>query len=134
MSTVTMLNIAVSIIGILFVLFGIATTYVSYLCMKGKIEPNGTVGVRLNFSRNYKLYQQDRYWYPVNRYGGEKTIYVTAVWTLLSLVITILPLDPETKINVLTALILLVAAALIVIAWQIYQYADMLVSGDPAYR
>lgn len=120
--------------GILFVLFGLVTTYVSYLCLKGKIKPNGAAGVRLNLSRNYRLYQRDEYWYPVNRYGGKKTIYVTAAWTLLSLAITILPIDPATKINALTCVILLVTSALVVIAWQIYHYADKLVSSDAAYR
>lgn len=134
MSIITVLNIAAAIIGGLFVLFGIVTTYVSYLCIKGKIKPNGAVGVRLNFSRNYRLYQQDKYWYPINRYGGEKTIYLTAVWTLLSLVITVLPIDPGVKINALTIVILLVATALVFAAWRIYQYADKLVSGDVAYR
>lgn len=134
MSIITVLNIAAAIIGGLFVLFGIVTTYVSYLCIKGKIKPNGAVGVRLNFSRNYRLYQQDKYWYPINRYGGEKTIYLTAVWTLLSLVITVLPIDPGVKINALTVVIILVATALVFAAWRIYQYADKLVSGDVAYR
>lgn len=134
MSTVTILQIAAAVMGILFALFGVVTTYVSYLCIKGKITPNGAVGVRLNFSRNYRLYKQDKYWYPINRYGGEKTIYITAVWTLLSLVITVLPIDPEVKINVLTIVILLVTAALVFAAWRIYQYADKLVSGDVAYR
>jgi hypothetical protein len=134
MSIITMLNIAAAIIGGLFVLFGIVTTYVSYLCIKGKIKPNGAVGVRLNFSRNYRLYQQDKYWYPINRYGGEKTIYLTALWTLLSLVITVLPIDPGVKINALAVVIILVATALVFAAWRIYQYADNLVSGDVAYR
>ncbi len=120
--------------GILFMLFGAISAYVSYLGIKGKIKPNAYVGVRLNVSRNYRLYWQDKYWYPVNRYGGEKTFPISVLWSLLGLAVTILPIDPVTKIRAMTALILLVTAAFIIIAWQIYRYADMLVSADPGYR
>lgn len=40
-------------LGVTFVVFGAICAYVSILCIKGKIKPNGAVGVRLNFSRNY---------------------------------------------------------------------------------
>lgn len=116
--------------GVMFIILSAICTYVSYLSMKGKIKPNGYMGVRLNFSRNYWLYQQDKYWYPINRYGGEKTIYVAIAWMLSSLAITVLPADPLIKIYALTAVILLVTAALLAMAIQINRYAEQLVSDE----
>ena len=116
------------------ILFGAILAYVSYQGIKGKIKPNGAVGVRLSMSRNYKLYQKEKYWYPLNRYGGEKTIYVTVAWTLLSLIITVLPIDPLIKIYALNAILILWIVALAGLAWHLYRYGDKLVSGDPAYR
>ncbi len=134
MSTETVLWGLEVVLNILFLFFGAVVTYVSYLSIKGKLKSNALVGARMNLSRNYKLYQQDKYWYPLNRYSGEKTIYVGVIWTLLSLAIAILPVDPGLKMNLLSALILLVVIWLVFIAWRIYRYADRLVSADPAYR
>jgi hypothetical protein len=115
-------------LGVVFVVFGAICTYVSVLCANGKIKPNGAVGVRLNFSRNYKLYNQEKYWYDINRYGGKKCLYVSVIWLLLSIIVLILPVDSNMKINLIMAVAILVTAGFIIDLWQIYRYAEDLVA------
>jgi hypothetical protein len=134
MSSEMTMQVLAAISGVGFALCGAVLAYVSYLGMKDKIKPNPVMGVRLNFSRNYKLYQQEKYWYPLNRYGGERMFYVAVAWTLLNLAIAVLPIDPQTKVMALGVLMILVTVVILVIAWQIVRYADRLVSADPAYR
>ena len=116
------------VLGLIFVISGAICTYVSILCINGKIKPNGVAGVRLNFSRNYKLYNQERYWYDINRYGGKKSLYVSVIWLLLGIVVPILPIDPGLKMGIMTAALILVVAAFIICAWQINRYAEKLVA------
>jgi hypothetical protein len=127
------LQAASLIMGVIFILGGMACAYVCFLCIKGKVGPNGAVGVRLNFSRNRRLYNQDKYWYDINRYGGKLTLPITIAWSLFSLVALILPVGPDVRIDIIIAIILLVTAALIVSGWRIYRYADKLVSQDESY-
>ena len=127
-STVSFLGFITIALGLIFVLCGAICSYVSFLCINGKIKPNGAAGVRLNFSRNYKLYNQERYWYDINRYGGNKSLYVSIIWLLLGIVILILPVDPNIKMGAIIAVLLLVTAAFIVNAWLIIRYAEKLVA------
>jgi hypothetical protein len=79
------LQAASLIMCFIFILSGLACAYVSILCINGKVGPNGAVGVRLNFSRNRTLYNQEKYWYDINRYGGKLILPITIAWSLLSL-------------------------------------------------
>lgn len=116
------------VLGPIFVIGGAICTYVSILSINGKVKPNGATGVRLNFSRNYKLYDQERYWYDINRYGGKKSLYVSVMWLLLGIVIPILPMGSDPKMGIMIAVLILVVAASIVCAGQINQYAEKLVA------
>ncbi len=127
-STVSILGFVTIVLGLIFVLCGAICTYVSILCINGKIKPNGVAGVRLNFSRNYKIYNQERYWYDINRYGGKKSLYVSIAWSLLGIVVLVLPVDPNIKIGAIFVVLLLVAAAFIINAWLITRYAERLVA------
>jgi uncharacterized membrane protein YqjE len=127
------LQAASIVICAIIVIGGLICAYVSIRCINGKIRPNGAVGVRLNFSRNYRLYNQDRYWYDINRYGGRQTLPITIVWVLLGAIALILPLDPKTRLDLVLAILIVVAIALIVTGWRIYRYADNLVSHDKSY-
>lgn len=127
-STVSFLQLATIALGVMFVLCGAICTYVSILCINGKIKPNGAAGVRLNFSRNYKLYNQEKYWYDINRYGGKRCLYISVIWLLLGIVVLILPVSPEIKMGDIIVVLILVIAAFIVSAWQIYRYAEKLVA------
>ncbi|HEY3421906.1 MAG TPA: SdpI family protein [Methanocellaceae archaeon] len=114
--------------GFTLIFCGAIGTFVSILCINGKIKPNGAAGVRLNFSRNRKLYNQDKYWYDINRYGGKRTLFMAIVWILLGIAVLILPLDPDIKLGITFAVIILITVAFIIIAWQIYRYAERLVA------
>ena len=127
-STASELWFVTIVLGCTFVIGGAICTYVSILCINGRIKPNGVAGVRLNFSRNYKLYNQEKYWYDINRYGGKKSLYVSVIWLLLGIVFLILPITPDRKMSIMIAVLILVAAAFIINAWQIYRYAEKLVA------
>lgn len=116
------------IIGLFLIAGGIIGAYVCNLGMNGKIEPNGAVGVRLNLSRNYKLFQQDKYWYPINQFGCKAFLPWSIILVLLGIAVIVLPTDPEMKLAMLLVSILLTLAGMIVTARQVYRYADRLVS------
>lgn len=127
------LQAASMIMCAMVVIGGLICAYVSIQCIKGKIRPNGAVGVRLNFSRNYRLYNQDRHWYQINHYGGRQTLPIAIVWALLGVIALILPLDPKTRMDIVLAILIVVTVVLIVTGWRIYRYADDLVSHDQSY-
>jgi uncharacterized membrane protein HdeD (DUF308 family) len=129
-SPVFALQLVTLALGATFVVFGAICTYVSLLCANGKIKPNGAVGVRLNFSRNSRLYNQEKYWYDINRYGGKKCLYVSVIWLLLGIIVLVIPVDSMMKINLIMAVTILVTAGFVINAWQIYRYAEKLVAKD----
>jgi hypothetical protein len=116
------------IIGLFLIAGGIIGAYVCNLGMNGKIKPNGAVGVRLNLSRNYKLFQQDKYWYPINRFGSKAFLPWSIVLILLGIAEIMLPIDADTKLVMLLVFMLLTLAGMILTARQVYRYADGLVS------
>jgi len=86
------------------------------------------MGVRLNFSKDHKLYQQDEYWYDINRYGGKLGLYWSILWALLGIVLVILPAGGEQKLLLSLAFMVVICAGFIVIGWRSYRYANKLVS------
>lgn len=118
--------------GIIYLLAGAIMVYVCILGIRGRIKPNGAVGFRMNLSKNYKLYQQDKYWYELNRYGGKKVLPLGILWMLLGAAEILLPLDPRLKIDLLFVFTLLITAGLILVARHLYRYAERLVSSPMA--
>ncbi len=116
------------VFGIIFILAGAFTAYVNYLCVKGRIKPNGAVGVRLSFSKNARLYLQERYWYDINRYGGKKGLMLSPAWVLMGIILIVLPIDAGQKIAVIFAMLAIVIIGEIIIGLQSYRYAERLVS------
>jgi hypothetical protein len=121
------------LMGIVFVLCGILGTYVSYLGVKGRIKPNGAMGTRFNFSKDSKLFNQDKYWYDINRYGGKLGLYWSLLWALLGMVLVVLPVGGDQKLLLSLAIIIFICAGFIVIGWRSYRYANKLISAPAGH-
>ena len=116
------------LLTIVMVLFGAMFAYIGLLGMKDKYKPGGPAGARLNYSKNYKLFNQDRYWYPINRYAGKWVLYLGILWALLSIVIFILPGDLQLKMYIHLVMLFLLVVAFIVIAVLTHRFANRLIA------
>ncbi len=128
-SPAIVLQLAIIVYGLLFVILGAIFAYLGLLGINGKFKPGGWEGIRFNFSKNYKLFNQDKYWYDINRYGGKMTVYLAILVALLGMAIIVLPVDPQLKMYIgMGILWLFMPVGFIVVGVQTYRYANRLIT------
>jgi hypothetical protein len=130
-SPAIVLQLAITVYGLLIVLLGALVAYFSLLSINGKFKPDGWVaGSRWSFSRKSKLFHQDKYWYDINRYYGKRMLYISIPVALIGMAIIVLPADPVLKMYVGNPIVILILLALgdAVVKVLTYRYANRLIT------
>jgi hypothetical protein len=130
-STAVVLQLAIIAYGLLIIILGAIVAYFGLLGINGKFKPGGSEGFKfLTYSMNSKLFNQDKYWYDINRYAGKRTLYVAILLALLGVAIIVLPMDPVLKMYVGNPVVILIIMIIgfIVVGSLTYRYANKLIA------